>query len=82
MTLSDLPPTQREAAIACVVHGALRRTRGGYRPMTPGVHPFHSSRAIGAIVRAGLAEWTDGEVEIQPTAAARELVADAAAASH
>jgi hypothetical protein len=78
MTLAHLQPSQREALLALVQHHALRRTREGYRPSTPGVHPLHSTRAVTALVRAQLATWTDGELELQPTAAGRDLVAAAA----
>ena len=78
MTRPPVQPTQREALIACVKHGALRRTRFGYRPTAPGEFAFHHTRAVTALVRAGLATWTDGEAEIQPTPEGREFVADAA----
>jgi hypothetical protein len=79
--LTEFQPSVREALIACVTNGALRRTRHGYRPPQPGVHAFHHTRAVNALVRAGVATWTDGETEVQPTPEGRELVADAAAAS-
>lgn len=81
MKLAEFQPSVREALIACVTNGALRRTRAGYRPSQAGIHAYHSSRAVIALVRAGVATWTDGEAEVQPTPEGRELVADAAAAS-
>jgi hypothetical protein len=81
MNLAALQPSQREALISCVMHAALRRSPQGYRPASTGVHACHSTRAVAALVRAGMAAWTDGEAEVQPTPEGRALVADAAAAT-
>jgi hypothetical protein len=81
MKLANLRPTQREALIALVQHGALRRTREGYRPAQPGAHAYHTTRTVCSLAHSNLAQWTDGSLELQPTAEGRRLVSDGVAAA-
>lgn len=65
----DLTPTQCAALAELAAHGALRRCPGPcYRAATP-LAQIHSTRAAHALVRTGLAEWSDGESELRITTA-------------
>ncbi len=75
----DLTPTQCAALVDLAGHGALRRSPGPcYRAATP-LAQIHSTRAAHALVRAGLAEWSDGESELRITTAGRNTATQASA---
>ena len=75
----DLTPTQCAALAELAAHGALRRCPGPcYRAATP-LAQTHSTRAAHALVRAGLAEWSDGESELRITTAGRNTATQASA---
>lgn len=79
MSLAHLGPATRKALSACVAHGVLRKTAGGFKPPTnPSAEP-HTVRAVGRLVSAGLLRFTDDTLEVQPTTAGKELVAMATA---
>jgi hypothetical protein len=74
----NLPQTQRAALTDLAAHTCMRRCPGpGYR-VGKGAG-IHSSRAAHALVRAGLAEWSDGESELRITTAGRNTATQARA---